>query len=125
MKVTIGIRLKELMKANQLTQKDIIKKTEPFINRYHTKITKANLSQYVNDHRQPTEAKLFLLAKAMDVSPAWLLGFDVPKARQSTDLLSVMDRLTIQNQKKVFTYTKRVFDEQSNTQTSENLFLHG
>lgn len=43
-----------------------------------TGISKASISQYYNGIYSPTNIKSSLMAKILDVSPMWLMGFDVP-----------------------------------------------
>ena len=74
-RAAVGDRLKEYMKEHNLKQVDIIEKTKPF-STSKLKITKTDLSQYVNNKTEPRSDKLHLLAKSLDVDEAWLLGFD-------------------------------------------------
>ena len=74
-------RLREIMDKENLKQVDIIKKAESFSTKYGAKITKTDLSQYVAGKVEPGQAKLFVLASALNVSEAWLMGYDVPKTR--------------------------------------------
>lgn len=74
-RAAVGDRLKEYMETHNLKQVDIIEKTKPF-STSKLKITKTDLSQYVNNKTEPRSDKLHLLAKALDVDEAWLLGFD-------------------------------------------------
>lgn len=72
-------RLKELMKNFNLRQVDILDKTKPFCNEYNIKMNKSDISQYVSGLVEPGQEKLFVLAKALNVNEAWLMGYDVPK----------------------------------------------
>lgn len=75
---TVGDRLKEYMRKNNAKQVDIIEKASPFFTD-NLKITKTDLSQYINNKTEPRSDKLHLLAKALNVDEAWLLGFDKNK----------------------------------------------
>jgi transcriptional regulator with XRE-family HTH domain len=48
------------------------------------------MSQYCNGKVKPKQNKLFLLAAALNVSEAWLMGHDVPRTRttETTELIS-------------------------------------
>lgn len=74
-------RIKEIMAEENLKQVDILEKAQPFCSKYDTKITKVDLSQYVSGKVEPGQAKLFVLANALNVNEAWLMGYDVPKTR--------------------------------------------
>ena len=46
-----------------------------------TGIPKSMLSYYINGKTKPKADRLYKIAQALDVSEAWLLGYDVPKYR--------------------------------------------
>ena len=43
-----------------------------------TGLSESTISQYRSGYAKPRSDKLQLLADALDVSPAWLMGLDVP-----------------------------------------------
>ena len=45
-------------------------------------IPKSSLSQYLNGDFEPKQDRIYLIAQALNVSEAWLMGFDVPMERQ-------------------------------------------
>lgn len=69
---TLADRLKEGMSLRGLRQADIVEKTG---------INKGALSSYISGRYQPKQNNIFLLAKALDVNEAWLMGADVPMER--------------------------------------------
>ena len=48
-----------------------------------TGIPKSAMSQYINGAFEPKQDRMFLIAQALDVSEAWLMGFDVPMERET------------------------------------------
>lgn len=46
-----------------------------------TKIPKSALSQYISGCFEPKQDRIYLIAKTLDVSEAWLMGYDVPMER--------------------------------------------
>lgn len=62
-------RLRAILSQRGLRQVDLAKMTG---------ITAAGISQYCNGVREPNQEKLYILGKALSVSPVWLMGFDVP-----------------------------------------------
>ena len=60
------------MDARGLRAVDIVEKTG---------IPKVTISYYLSGKTTPRAPKLYLIAQALDVSEAWLLGYDVPMAR--------------------------------------------
>ncbi len=81
MKVSTGIRLKQLMLEKGLKQVDVINRSKNLQKELGIKLGKSTLSQYVNDVQSPDQDRIYLLAKFFDVSEPWLMGFDVPKER--------------------------------------------
>lgn len=69
----IGNRLNQAMGLRGLTQTDIINKTG---------ITKGALSSYLSGRYEPKHTNIYKLAKVLDVSPVWLMGFDVPMNKE-------------------------------------------
>ncbi len=73
-KVTCALRIKEALEIRDMTQADLCRATG---------IGKSAMSQYVNGRLVPRQDRTYLIARSLNVSEAWLMGFDVP-----------MDRLT-------------------------------
>lgn len=80
-RTTTAKRLQQLMAERGLRQKDILEIVAPVARLCDTPISKSNLSLYVTGKVDPSNDRLFVLAKALNVSEAWLMGFDVPMAR--------------------------------------------
>lgn len=70
-------RLKTIMQERNLKQTDILEKAQPYCETYGVKLRKNDLSQYVNGKVEPGQKKLSILAKALNVSEAWLMGYNV------------------------------------------------
>lgn len=47
-----------------------------------TKIPKSSISQYMSGYTKPNGERVYLISKALNVSEAWLMGFDVPMERE-------------------------------------------
>ena len=48
-----------------------------------TGIPKSAISQYISGAFEPKQDRIFLIANALEVSEAWLMGFDVPMERET------------------------------------------
>lgn len=72
------------METRKLKQVDILNLSAPFCEKYNVKLNRNDLSQYVNGKVEPGQFKLFILAQALNVSEAWLMGLDVPMKRAET-----------------------------------------
>ncbi|HEX2986057.1 MAG TPA: helix-turn-helix domain-containing protein [Caproiciproducens sp.] len=71
-KVGISARLTKAMNIRGMKQSDLVEQTG---------IGKSSLSQYIAGKYEPKADKIYLLAKALNVSEAWLMGYDVPMER--------------------------------------------
>ena len=81
-KVSVGARLQAIMSERNLRAVDLHELIKPYCKKYGITISKSQLSQYINDFNEPGQRRLFILAQALDISEAWLLGFDVPRERK-------------------------------------------
>lgn len=72
---TISDRIKEGMELRNLKQSDLVEKTG---------ISKGALSSYISGRYEPKQNNIYLIAKALSVNEAWLMGVDVPMDRHSS-----------------------------------------
>lgn len=79
-------RLQYLMATRELKQVDIQRKCEPYCKKFGIKMNKSDISQYVSGKVEPSQYKLMILGMALNVSEAWLMGFDVPMERQINNI---------------------------------------
>ena len=70
-----GSRIKSGLKIRGLKQADLCQ---------ITKIPKSAISQYISGAFEPKQDRIYLISKALNVSEAWLMGFDVPMERQES-----------------------------------------
>lgn len=83
-RINTADRLKQIMKLRGLRQVDILKLSLPICEKYHIKMNKSDISQYVSGKVEPSQEKLVVLGMALNVTEAWLMGFDVPMERKDT-----------------------------------------
>lgn len=127
-KANTAARLKEIMVERNIKQVDILRAAKPFCEKYGVKLAKNDLSQYVNGKVEPGQEKLTILGLALNVSEAWLMGFDVPKNREinkeqppvsgelSSDrqeLYDFIDTLSEEQVKRLVQIAKAAFDQQT------------
>lgn len=74
-------RLRRIMTERGLKQVDILRLVDPVARRFDDHISANTLSQYVNGKVEPRQNRLHILAIALNVSEAWLMGFDVDPDR--------------------------------------------
>ena len=69
-----GERIKRALKIKGMKQSDLCQ---------ITKIPKSAISQYISGAFEPKQDRIYLISKALNVSEAWLMGFDVPIERET------------------------------------------
>lgn len=74
-KAQLRDRLREAIVMRNMKAVDLCAKTG---------IPKSAISYYVAGKSEPRSERLYLLAKALDVSEAWLMGYDVEISRTET-----------------------------------------
>lgn len=82
MQENTAMRLKWIMRERNLRQVDVLKLAEPYCKQFGLKLTKSDMSQFLSGKVVPGEWKLSLLGRALNVSEAWLMGYDVPMERK-------------------------------------------
>lgn len=86
--VTVGVRmtlpitelkyrLKEALAYNNMRPIDLSQKTN---------IPKSSISQYCSGYAKPNSERVYLISKALNVSEAWLMGYDAPRERMDTSI---------------------------------------
>lgn len=66
---TIAERLKTAMEIREMSAADMSRAAD---------VSRAAMSHYLRGQYVPKQDKIYLLSKALRVSPVWLMGFDVP-----------------------------------------------
>lgn len=69
-------RLHELMSVMNIKQKDIVDKTG---------LNKSTISNYCNGNRVPNQKNIAIISDAFDISPAWLMGYDIGMKRSKEE----------------------------------------
>ena len=67
-------RIIEALKYNRMSAKELSDKTG---------IPKSSISQYMSGYAKPKQDRIYLIAKALHVDEAWLIGYDVPMVKES------------------------------------------
>ena len=71
---TCGQRIAEALRIRAMKQAELCK---------YAKVPKSSLSLYLSGAYEPKQNRIYDMAKVLDVSEAWLMGYDVPMERQS------------------------------------------
>lgn len=88
---TTSQRLEQIMRSRNMRQVDILNAAEPYCRKYGIKLGKNDLSQYVSGKVEPGQDKLTILGLALNVSEAWLMGYDVPAEREIPPITALSD----------------------------------
>ena len=75
-RVPVSSRLKQIMRERNLKQADIFRMVKPYCDLYGEKIGSNALSEWVGGKYEPNQRKLSILSMALNVSEAWLMGYD-------------------------------------------------
>ena len=70
-------RLNELLRESNMRPIDLVKKCQPYCEKYNIKMGRNDISQYLSGKVEPSQKKLSILAKALDVDEVWLMGYDI------------------------------------------------
>lgn len=84
-------RLQQIMDERNLKQVDILALAQPYCKKYGVTLGKTALSQYITGKFEPRQDRLTILGLALDVSEAWLMGYDVPRERQTAPIDEIND----------------------------------
>lgn len=97
---TFANRLKKALDYNNMRPIDLANKT---------KISKAQICNYLKGTYKAKQDKLYIIAKALDVSEAWLMGYDVVMDREwFPDNKEDLTNIAIDNARYIETTTKTV-----------------
>lgn len=69
---TLASRLSQALNIRRMKQSELC---------HIAKIPKSSLSQYLSGDYEPKQDRIYIIAKALNVSEAWLMGYDVPMER--------------------------------------------
>jgi len=107
-----GERIKTILKERGLRQADIVKSAENFT--HLGKLSKMDLSNYVKGITKPSQTKIHLLARVLNVSEAWLMGLDAPRERErkEPEVLTLYNKLDESRKIQVIEEIKYKLDEQ-------------
>ena len=117
-KVDIKERIKQGLEIREITQTQLAARAN---------IDKGQLSSYISGKYKPRQNNIDAIASALNVSEAWLMGFDVPMERvpnktesvqsssvsaQCKEIIEVCNQLSPHTQRKVLAYSKNLLSTQ-------------
>lgn len=102
-------RLKQALQLRDMKQAELSRITG---------ISKPSIHQYVTGEHEPKQNPTYLMAKALNVSEAWLMGFDVPidriesiktvVTREEKDIIDLYEKLDAEDRINLKNYLNAV-----------------
>ena len=87
--------------SNRLNKAMIIRDIKASALSEKTGISKSSLSEYLSGKYEAKQNGIYLLAKALNVSEAWLMGLDVPMTRNDDDTLKKIGAIPLSGENMV------------------------
>lgn len=87
--------------SNRLNKAMIIRDIKASALSEKTGISKSSLSEYLSGKYEAKQNGIYLLAKALNVSEAWLMGLDVPMTRNNDDILKKIGAIPLSGENMV------------------------
>ena len=106
-KVSCAERLRQAAKFRNIKQVELCEKTG---------IKKSAMSQYFKGTFEPKQDGVYLLAAALDVSEAWLMGFDVPMEKnkltisEDDELISLVEQVPTHKKQEAVNYLRYLIE---------------
>ena len=95
-------RIKEALNLRGMMPIDLARKSG---------INKGSISKYINGDVIPKQSAIGIMANALQVSPSWLMGYDVPLETNEIDT----SKLTQANFDRLQSYYQALLDSQGET----------
>ena len=114
---SVADRLREAMNIRNKKQVDLERETG---------INRSAISRYLSGEYEPKNKPIYELAKALDVSEQWLMGYDVPmdrpKAQKNNDAISDIV-LKLHSDEEFLSIVDKISKMDSEKRKSLNAFL--
>lgn len=111
-------RLKEIMTERKMSQAELSRRTG---------IGRNSISDYLNGKYEAKQDKVFLLAKALNINEAWLMGFEVSKENGNddedihTDICNKSSMLEKERQRRVLAFIDQHLSVQQEEKKGDNI----
>lgn len=89
---TCGQRISEALELRNMKQADLCKLA---------KVPKSSLSLYLSGAYEPKQDRIYAMARVLNVSEAWLMGYDVPMERIDPSSLSSPEEVQLNEGEKL------------------------
>lgn len=99
----INKRIREEMARQNMTMTDLARLSG---------LNRSSISRYVSDSIEPKQNAIGAIARALKVSPAWLLGFEASDEPEPVNINIDFSKLSEINQAKLLAYYEGLLDSQ-------------
>lgn len=96
-------RLKKALDERNMTAADLARKSG---------LNKGAISKYLSGFVVPKQSAVGVMSKALDVSPAWLLGYEVNERGELLQPVIQINKLNDENKAKLLGYYQALLDAQ-------------
>lgn len=96
-------RLREALNIRNMTAADLARMSG---------VDKGSVSRYLKGDIIPKQTKIDAMSKALDVSPAWLLGFSVDIHGNALTPAIELEKLSPENKARLLAYYQALIDSQ-------------
>lgn len=114
---SIADRLREAMNIRKKKQVDLVRETG---------INRSAISRYLSGEYEPKNKPIYQMARALDVSEQWLMGYDVPmerpKAQKNNDAISDIV-IELRNDEEFLSIVKKIKKMDSEKRKNLNALL--
>ena len=98
-----SVRLRKALTIRNMRQADLCEKT---------KIPKSAISHYLSGSFVPKQDRAYIIAQALNVNPAWLMGFDAPMEIADVQKISPSEPELTEGEKVLLDLFNRVPEDQ-------------
>lgn len=101
---TLAERLNKAMEQRGVTARELSKRTG---------ITESDISHYRKGDYQPKRERVYFLSRALNVSPGWLMGLDLPQNQLLLDneILDMWHSLSANQQDEIYHHIRTLIED--------------
>lgn len=96
-------RIAKALSIRNMKQTDLCNKTN---------IPKGAISQYISGAFEPKQDRVYIIARALDVDPVWLMGYDVPMEKKEDKKISFDELPLTEGKKLILELFDRISEEE-------------
>lgn len=99
----ISDRLAQALTVRDMTAAELARKSG---------VDKGSISNYLKGKFMPKQTAIGSMARALNVSPSWLMGYDVEMSKDANTPVLDLDKLSADNKARLMAYYQALLDTQ-------------